>query len=66
MNQAWEKIIRLMSEYDRAAVGSPEKAELGKRLDKEGARLSERDLWKIAIAYEKAKAEKDAASVKPA
>ena len=44
MNPRYEKIVRLMAAYDKAAVGARERTELGQRLDREGSRLSERDV----------------------
>ena len=53
MNPRHEKIVRLMAAYDKAAVGTPERTELGRRLDKEGSGLSERDIFKAAAEYAK-------------
>ena len=53
MNPRYEKVVTLMAAYDKAAVGAPERAELGRRLDKEGSRLSERDIFKAAAEYAK-------------
>lgn len=53
MNPRHEKIVRLMAAYDKAAVGARERTELGQRLDREGSRLSERDVLGAASEYEK-------------
>jgi len=53
VNPRYEKIVRLMAAYDKAAVCTPERTELGQRLDKEGSRLSERDILNAAAEYAK-------------
>ena len=51
MNPRHEKTVRLMAAYDKAAVGARERTELGQRLDREGSRLSERDILGAVSEY---------------
>jgi len=59
VNQKFEKIVRLMSDYDKAPVGSAERSEIGSRLDKEGSKLDQRDYLNAVAEYMKSLSPED-------
>lgn len=59
MNQKFAKVVQLMSDYDKAPVGSAERSEIGSRLDKEGSKFDQRDYLNAVAEYLKSLSPED-------
>jgi len=61
VNQKFAKVVQLMSDYDKAQVGSAERSEIGSRLDKEGSKFDQRDYLNAVAEYLKSLSPEDRA-----
>ena len=59
MNQKFAKVVQLMSDYDKAPVGSAERSEIGSRLDKVGSKFDQRDYLNAVAEYLKSLSPED-------